>query len=425
MATAQLIDSGLISGVRTRGEPAHASRWPSCLIVYTPVLFASVFAKFSPLGSIFPSIGMLFPAVLLAVAFGLLSGRLRLVPARLALYLLMLSVLMLIQVWRGEVFSYGSLAMMALIGLAYVPAIHDDSVTQEDAINFFCNLSVLIALAGIFQFGLQFVAGTAIAFPIEHYVPDALRTHGYNDLNPLGYGSHIYKATGFVMLEPSVFCQLCAIGLVAELVSKSRTWRLIAYAIAIAVSYSGTGLLVLAITLPMLVIIHRRWDLLLRGMLLLVVLALLAEPLNLTMTLKRVGEFGSSGSSAFARFVGWVELFSDKMWPSTMRALFGYGSGSFFDAAAGYKAGEMAHAKIMFEFGVIGSLLYFAFVFYCLLSSRAPIALRVAMVVAYFMNGAYSPTVTGFATSLLLWPSPKTRSEPPEPKRESREVARA
>jgi hypothetical protein len=406
MATAQFMDSGLMSGIGARHQPAVPSRWPSRLIVYTPVLFASVFAKFSPVGAIYPSIGMLFPAVFLAVAFGLLSGRLRLVPTRLALYLLMLSVLMLVQVWRGETFSYGSLALMALLGFAYVPAIHDQSVTQEDATNFFCNLSVFIALAGILQFALQFVAGTAIAFPIEHFVPDALRTHGYNDLNPLSYGSHIYKATGFVMLEPSVFCQLCALGLTAELVYKSRTWRLIAYAIAIAVSYSGTGLLVLAVTLPMLVVIHRRWDLLLRGLLLLAVLALLAEPLNLTMTLKRAGEFGSAGSSAFARFVGWVDLFADKMWPSPLRALFGYGSGSFAEAAASYKAGEMVHAKIMFEFGVVGSLLYFAFIIYCMLSSRAPIVLRVAMLVAYFMNGAYSPTITGFATSLLLWPSP-------------------
>ena len=93
------------------------------------------------------------------------------------------------------------------------------------------------------------------------------------------------------------------------------------------------------------------------------------------------------------------------MWNEPARALLGYGAGSFFDAAAGYRAGEMAHAKIVFEFGVIGALFYFAFIFYCLLGSRAPIVLRIGIIVAYFMNGAYSPSVTGFATSLLLWPT--------------------
>jgi hypothetical protein len=186
--------------------------------------------------------------------------------------------------------------------------------------------------------------------------------------------------------------------------SKSRNLRLAVYAGAMVVSYSGTGLIVLAVVLPLFVVMYRRWDLLLRGLLLLGVLALLAEPLNLQVTLGRVGEFSSGGSSGFMRFVGWQSLFADRLWNSPEHALFGYGSGTYFDAAVGYAAGEMAHAKIIFEFGVLGALLYFGFVFYCLFSSRAPLILRIAVAVTYFMNGAYSPSVTGFATCLLLWP---------------------
>jgi hypothetical protein len=287
-----------------------------------------------------------------------------------------------------------------------VPATHDGVVTHEEALRFFRNLSTAIAIAGVLQFVLQFVAGSAAAFPIEHFVPDAYRTQGYNDMAVLSYGSHIYKATGFVMLEPSYFCQLCALGLTAELVHKSRAWRLMAYVAAIVVSYSGTGLLVLAVTLPMLVIAHRRWDLVLKGLVVLAVLALLIQPLNLGVTLNRLTEFNSSGSSAYERFVGWTDLFADKVWNNPSRALFGYGSGSFFDMAAGYRAGEMTHAKIIFEFGVLGGLLYFAFIFYCLLGARAPLVLRMGILVAYFMNGAYSPSLTGFALTLLLWPAP-------------------
>src|SRR5262249_19689194 len=134
----------------------------------------------------------------------------------------------------------------------------------------------------------------------------------YNSMARLSYSLGIYKATGFVMLEPSVFCQLCAIGLTAELVYKSRVWRLAGYAAAIVLSYSGTGLLILAVTLPMMVILHRRWDLLIRGLILLAVLALLIEPLHLDVTLRRATELSSSGSSGFQRFVGWINLFADK-----------------------------------------------------------------------------------------------------------------
>ncbi|HMN45097.1 MAG TPA: hypothetical protein PKE27_11010 [Povalibacter sp.] len=409
MAAAQTVNHALGSQfvAASAAAPRRAgSVWLTRVIVFTPVVFATLLAKFTLPGLNIPSIGMLFPMVIIAVAAGLATGRLQPVPMRLALFLLMLSVLALIQIWRGEVFSLPSLAMMAVLGFAYVPAARRGTVTQEDALRFFCNLTALIALAGVIQFTLQFVGGKAFAFPIETFVPDWLRTRGYNDIAPLYYGAKIYKATGFVMLEPSVFCQLCALGLTAELVHRNRGWRMAAYAAGIVVSYSGTGLLILAVTLPVLVILYQRWDLLLRGLLLLAVLALLVEPLNLNVTLNRASEFSSSGgSSAFIRFVGWMNLFADKLWTDPARALFGYGAGTFFSAAEVYRAGEMAHAKIFFEFGVVGGLLYFVFLFYCFLSSRAPLALRIGVLAAYFMNGAYSPSVTGIATSLLLWPA--------------------
>ncbi|WP_331609205.1 hypothetical protein [Povalibacter sp.] len=379
--------------------------WQTRLLVFTPLVMATLFAKFTVPGMAVLGIGLLFPMVILVVMLGLATGRLQPVPMRLALFLLMLSVLALIQIWRGERFSLPSFAMMAALGFAYVPCAKPGTVTQEDALRFFCNLSAFIAVAGVVQFGLQFIGGQALAFPIETYVPEAMRTRGYNNITPLYYGAKIFKSTGFVMLEPSVFCQLCALGLTAELVYQNRTLRMIAYVAGIVVSYSGTGLLILAVTLPLLVVLYQRWDLLLRGLVLLVVLALLVEPLNLNVTMGRAGEFGSGGSSAFIRFVGWMNLFADKIWSDPARALFGYGAGTFFSAAESYRAGEMAHAKIFFEFGVVGGVLYFVFLFYCFLSSRAPLALRVGVLVAYFMNGAYSPSVTGVATSLLLWPA--------------------
>lgn len=409
MTFAQAFDTPLAAGSRTAAHAALHAEWPTRLIVFAPVVAATLLSKFAPPVPGLPQVGLLFPVTLLALGAGLLTGRLQLVSGRFVFFLVTLSVLSLIQVWRGDLFSFGSLALMAALGFAYVPAARaattgQSSVDSAAAIRFFCNLSALIALFGIIQFCLQFVGGTALAFPIETFVPDALRTHGYNDMARLYYGSSVYKATGFVMLEPSVFCQLCALGLIAELASKGRTLRMLLYAGAIVVSYSGTGLIVLAVVLPLFILMYRRWDLLLRGLLLLGVLALLAEPLNLQVTLGRVGEFSSGGSSGFMRFVGWQNLFADRLWNSPEHALFGYGAGTYFDAAVGYAAGEMAHAKIIFEFGVLGALLYFGFIIYCFFTSRAPLILRIAVAVTYFMNGAYSPSVTGFATCLLLWP---------------------
>jgi len=403
---------GVLRGVAIAERASPRADWLARSIVFGPLVAATLLAKLSPPIPGMPPVGIVIPLSIVLLALGLATRRLEMVQPRLMLFLVMLSVIGLVHVWRTEEFSLTSFAFMAALGLNYVVAARAGSVSSEDALRFFGNLSFAIAAMGIVQFALQFVGGVAVAFPIDTFLPKAYLTPGYNNLAHLYWGSPIYKATGFVMLEPSVFCQLCALGVVTELSGKGRNLRLAIYAAAIAVSYSGTGLVVLAVTLPVFVVMERRWDLVLRGLLFLAVAALFAEPLHLDHILRRTGEFGAEGSSAFARFVGWKELFADRLWTSPTHALFGYGAGSYEFQAAGYKSAQMAHTKIILEFGVLGALLYFGFIFYCFFTSRAPVIVRIALAVTYFMNGAYSPSVTGFALSLLLWPSPHKDDAP-------------
>jgi hypothetical protein len=387
--------------------------WQTKLIVFTPVICATLLAKlgFPPLSYV--GIGLLYPLTFLLIAYGFITGQLQFESRRLTFFLIVLSTLGLMQLLRPDSFSFPSFLMMAALASTFVFTTRSSAVTSADAHRFFCNLSAFIALLGIGQFFIQFLNNPALTFPIETFVPQALRTAGYNTVSPLFYGSPLYKSTGFVMLEPSVFSQVCAIGLMAELAGRSRLLRLVIYAIALIVAYSGTGLLILAVSLPLFVLKYRRWDLLVRGAVLVGIVMLLSEPLNLNLLTGRFDEFGRVGSSGFARFVGWQDLFSDRLWPSTTAALFGHGAGSFEANAVGYAAAQMAHTKIMFEFGVLGGLVYLSFIFFCIYSNGAPRILQVAITACYFMNGAYSPTLTGLALSLLLWPNTKLADSPP------------
>jgi hypothetical protein len=409
--------------------PPRSLRWLDGLILLTPILSATFLAKIAPpvLGGA-RGLAIAFPLIVLALALGLLTRRLQLKPNRLALFLLMLSVLGMVQVLRDDGFSMLSVVLMSAVGLAFVPALREGGLNIDTALRLFCNVSALIALFGIAQFAFQFVAGPEWAFPIESFVPREYRVLNINDRVPLYYGASIFKANGVVMMEPSVFSQLCALGLTAELIGRNRATRLLVYAGALVVSYSGTGLVVLAVTLPLVVILHERWDLLLRGLIFLVVLALFADPLNLEVTLRRTGEFDSTQSSAAMRFISWQTLFAERLWNSPRAALLGHGAGTFADIAASYGASEMAHSKIIFEFGVLGGTLYFAFIIYCMLSSAAPWVLRIGMVVTYFMNGAYTPATLGIAMSLLLWPgqvrdAPAARTAVAERNLPSRRIA--
>lgn len=390
--------------------------WRMKVVVCAPLIGATLLSKFAlpPLGA--QGFGLIYPIMAAALIFGLVSGRLQFAWRRLLLFMIMLSVLGMVQVLRGDLFSLSSVMLMAVLGLTYVftgrvaPDSAPGSAFDSDrALEFFRGLTYFVAVVGIAQAVVLKMGGHQLGFPIENYVPQEFLTQGYNNITPLKYGSATYKSNGVFMLEPSVFSQLTALGLVAELIGRARLLRLVVYTGAMVVAYSGTGILILAATLPVYVIMYRRWKLLAPAACIVAVLVLLAEPLQLSTMMGRTGEFKSVGSSGFARFVGWRELFADRLWDTTAHGLFGRGAGSFFEQSVGYSAAEMSYSKIIFEFGVVGALLYFAFLFYCMLFSSAPLLMRIGLAACYFLNGAYSPTVTGLVLSVLLWPAPATR----------------
>jgi hypothetical protein len=382
--------------------------WQTRMIVFSPLVGATLLAKFGipPLAS--SGIGLLYPLVFGMLAYGFITTQLQFESRRLAAFFLMLSTLGTMQVLRTDSFSMPSFMLMAVMACTFVFTARTPAVTRDEALSYFCNLTALIAVFGIVQFSIQFLGNLVLAFPIDLLLPDGFRTLGYNHMAPLEYNSPVFKSTGFVMLEPSYFSQLCAIGLVAELYGRSRLLRLAAYVVAMLVAYSGTGILILAVALPVYVIAHRRWDFLIRGAVLGLLILALSEPLNINMLGDRLDEFNSVGSSGFARFVGWMDLFSDRLWPSTSSALFGNGAGSFESMSVGYSVAQMAHAKILFEFGIVGGLIYFGFLLFCLFGNSAPRAVQVAILACYFMNGAYATISFGLALSVLLWPNQST-----------------
>lgn len=358
-------------------------------------------------------IGLIFPIIFACLSIAIVLGRASVDPRRLVFLLVVFALLGLIQLLRGDPFSLGSMIFMAAICTTYVFCIRWREGSRERALEFFGNLSLFIAVCGIAQFITQFFFDNRIAFPIESYLPHAFLTQSFNNMTPLAWGSGIWKSNGVFMLEPSVFSQLCSLGLVAELGRKqmnlsTRPLRLLVYALALLLSYSGTGLIILGVCFPLYVVMYRRWDLLVFSCVLGAVLYFAAEPLNISVFTNRASEFQTTESSGYMRFVAWMPMFDHLLWSDPARAMLGYGAGTFAAAAVPFNAAEMAYSKIFFEFGIVGAALYFSFLFYCIFTSPVPLIMRCAIAVFYFMNGAYSPTVTGVALSvLMLWRTPQ------------------
>jgi hypothetical protein len=387
-------------------------RWLRFALLAAPLIGATFLSKFGfpPLAALGIGVSIFF--LLGVLAAGTVFGGLSIEPRRLALFAAMIGILGLIQIFQPNAFSPSSLLLLIAVHLPYIFTI-TSSDGKDRIIKFFLGIVTVFACCGIAQYCLQFFVNPGFLFPIEHFTPDSFIVQQFNHQAAMEYGSHEYRANGVFLLEPSFFSQVLAVAIIVELCTFGRLSRIAVYGLALIVSYSGTGLIVLAVCLPFCLVAQRRWGLLVLGLLVLAVIIPLQLHFHANRLLSRIGEFDSNQSSAYMRFVGGFRLFDKFLWEDLWRTLFGYGAGSFVSYSSRvhyYAAAEMALFKIVFEFGLVGAVAYFGFLFGCLYNSSAPRLLILAVGITYFLNGIYVPFAHGLALSLLLWNSVPGRS---------------
>jgi hypothetical protein len=376
-------------------------------LLATPLIGVTFLSKFAvpPFGKLGLGISIFVPFA--ALAAGAIGGYIRIEPRRLTLYMTLIGLLGLMQILQPEAFSPSSLLLLVVVHLPYIFEVpHSDDGGR--IMKFFLGIATVFALLGIAQYSLQFFVSPRYLFPIENFVPDKFIVQQFNHQAAVEYASQEYRANGVFLLEPSFFSQLLAVAIVAELCTLARVSRLLIFGLALVVSLSGTGIIVLAICLPLCVVSQRRWGLLLVGVIGLIAIIALHEFFHVGRLFSRIDEFTSIRSSGYARFVGGFYLFDQFLWHDPWRALFGYGAGSFSGHAAASHDGvtsEMALFKMVFEFGLVGAAAYFGFLFACLFYSPAPRLLTLAVGITYLLSGIYIPFAHGLALSLLLWNS--------------------
>lgn len=380
------------------GTASRLHRWILLTPLFTSLFLSKWVAPGAPV-----DFGMAWPLIFAAVLLGMLTGAMRFEPKRLMAYLVLLGLLGGVQVLRGDAFSMTSLILMMAIYLMYAL-----SVPQSRHVDVFRVMSLfatITAICGLYQFAFQFVLPRQFIFPIETLIPKSFLIQNYNYMQPLSYGSRLFKANGIFCLEPSFFSQFMAVAIIAELSMAGRLRQVALYMAGMVVAYSGTGIIILMIALPMVIVVKRRGDILVLGLVGLVVLGLFAEQLNLGLFLERAGEFTNKGSSGFERFTGALYLFEQFLWKDWARALLGFGPGSFvsFAVRADQPVSEMALTKIFFEFGIVGGLATIFFLGYCLTRSQAPGTVKLAVTVMFAMSGIYTAVSHGIALTVLVW----------------------
>lgn len=239
-----------------------------------------------------------------------------------------------------------------------------------------------IGVAGILQFYTQFVFRAPWLFDYTLYLPEVIRGSGvYNTINQAG---DVVKSNGFFLREASGYSWYMALGLVLEWTLKRRKWVMAVMALGIVVSYSGSGLLVLAVAL----LFPLGWQALLRvlgcvvaGVLFVV---LLGDVLNLDYTLNRTGEIHSNKSSAYCRFISPAKLVAEQIDSQPWTTFLGHGSGTTQKMST---ACETTFGKVLFEYGLLGGLAFGMLILSAISRAGLPSRLRAMVVVQWVLLG--------------------------------------
>ena len=327
--------------------------------------------------------------VLVGTTLLVLTGAVRISPTRAGLFAVAIATMMLSVLLGGAVDpSYLSFINLILLYAAWMFVVPDDR-QFEWAIRLTRYFLLIIGLCGIVQFFAQVAIKVPFLFTWDTTFPRAVISHGFNYVIPAPGLGGLNKANGFFLLEPSSLSQMMSLAIIIELEFFKPSWRIMVLAAALALSFSGTGLVLFVAIVPLMLLTRGRG-----GLLLVVVPAaiaaatLLAGP-KIALLLDRLQEFGSDQSSGFARFLSPFYLFRDYLYPDAATTLFGMGPGTIegYTLKTAYLIHDPTWGKLIFEYGFLGALPFAAFVGYCFFAGARSTWLAAALFIDYLLLG--------------------------------------
>ncbi len=303
-------------------------------------------------------VSILLPLAAASLGMLILYGSATIDPRRLVTCLLFVSAAAFANLFSGAEFSFGSVSLLIAIYMLLTIRIWITSQEYTHILRFFVGCTLILAGVTLVQIGLQ-----AIGLPmpiLEWAVPDLLIVDNFNYLQEISWRSGLYKPNGIFMLESSFLSQFLGLGLVVEYWKFGRPLRMGLLGVALALTFSGTGLL-LAVIVLILMVLARGVD---RKTLILLIaaglvgLALLASG-YLSATLSRVEEFSREDSSAYLRFIAPVSRIMEFLRePDLTRVFLGFGAGAI-DREIGFAWNPPV--KVLIEYGLIAWGLYWLF----------------------------------------------------------------
>jgi hypothetical protein len=319
---------------------------------------------------------------------------------------------------QESLFQFLILTSFAVLSFAY-------PIPERRFFHVIMTCLVIIAISGLLQFVAQFVGLRLFSF--TGVLPKKiLYEDGYNLVIGLGIGS-LNKSNGFFLLEPSIFSQFMAMGLIIEILVERRPWVLVLLATGLVVSASGTGWIVLGGFLLGSVFSMGVRGIVLSAVVVVLVAVMFIGVIFLVPDLAgaitgRLDEFTRPGTSGHMRFITPFWLLSDVVSRSPGSLLFGLGGGVSERLTMPYEYVVNTPVKIGLEYGLPALVAYVAL--FCV-GTKTPVqrTLTLPSLVLLLFTGGYQqfPPILFFVLLIIsianLTPLEVAPPAPPAPVR--------
>lgn len=316
------------------------------------------------------SVGMI--VFILFILFWLTTKDIYIIRERLVLILIVFSVI-LISTGVSSTYSgtFSSPSLFMLIGLYSWSIFAFRKDRRLIALKHFRSIMLIFSIVGVVQFLLQLIG-------VPHrnwldFVPAEYIIKKYNYSIPINYGNALYKSNGIVFLEPSIFSQFVSLAIIVEMYYFKKHRRLFVLLPALLFSFSGTGLMLLAVG-ALLFIFSRKWNkfVISYGSVLLIFLGLFYFSGYSSYTLNRIAEFQNPSTSAYLRFispaVSYTNFFLGE--GNTAKFWFGLGPGATEEYQWITKTAPSTIMKLFVEYGIVAGLLFLSYMIYLFFSKQ-------------------------------------------------------
>ncbi len=406
MKTLDMRDEWQAAGVRAApGRQELVGRFAAAILICSLIL-----QRFAlPAGE--KGVEIVGPAGLLLAALAMYRGAFVIHRARLNLFMLLTLWLALVSAWQAMhpnaydlAFSINSLLQFLLLN-AFCVLSFAEELDEGVFFRWAANILAAVALAGILQFVLQIVGLRFFAF--TGLLPYRLLFEsGYNLVIPVGIGS-LLKANGLVLLEPSIFSQVTAMGLIIEVLAARRWSHICLFGAGLLLSFSGTGWIVLASFLAGNVarLGLRGIAISIGGVAAFAIVAALVSLLSpdvAAVFASRFGEINEAGTSGNLRFVTPYQAL-DAVWSHESWAwLVGIGAGASEHLDLPFLYTVNTPSKIALDFGIPAVVIYVVLIMRAERTSLQNALVVPAMVLLMFTGGYQQFAPVLFPIFLLL-----------------------